>query len=520
MAYRRSVLIASIALLAVACSSAARADEIWVSPTYQQDVGGLGIASSVIWPVSAVGAARLAWPVPNNLQSFQSGKVVVIPSAPGGAATLHVFVCAAKTADAVTGNCGGPFDQPFTGVADHLSEVDITTALAANVVAPGANYLAVVAWTTPTTTSDHIVGLRFRFAPSLPAGVPTLAANTFTGTQAAPAFAGDGTAVTGVNAARLGGLLPAAFAPAAHGHDVAQISNAARTNGSNTLTGTQTLNSGNLDVDHSTTTSGVVFKDGVRFLHDAGSESVYLGKSAGAIDIPDSLRNTGVGESAMGLINNSGLENTAVGYQALITVANGSFNTAIGSKALDHNVGGVFNVAVGRLAGTANDTGSNNIYLGTGTSGVAGENNTMYLGRIGSLTKTFIAGVRGTTTVNANAIPVMIDSAGQLGTVSSSIRFKEDVHDMADASRRLLELRPVTFRYTTPYGDGSKPVQFGLVAEEVADVFPELAVRNADGRVETVHYEVLNVLLLNELKRLREEVDSLRHQVEEHDGRR
>ena len=133
--------------------------------------------------------------------------------------------------------------------------------------------------------------------------------------------------------------------------------------------------------------------------------------------------------------------------------------------------------------------------------GLAGESNTIYIGRADTQTKTFIAGIRGITTVQPDAIPVVIDSAGQLGTISSSRRLKEDIRDMADASRRVLDLRPVTFRYTQAYGDGSKPIHYGLVAEEVAEVFPELAVRNATGEVETVHYETLNVLLLNELQK-------------------
>src|SRR6185436_10412484 len=123
-----------------------------------------------------------------------------------------------------------------------------------------------------------------------------------------------------------------------------------------------------------------------------------------------------------------------------------------------------------------------------------------YLGKQSAVNKTFVAGIRGITTGVADAIPVVIDSNGQLGTISSSIRFKEDIHDMADASRRLLRLRPVTFRYTQAYINGAKPIQYGLIAEEVAEVFPELAVRGADGQVETVHYETLNVLLLNELQ--------------------
>jgi hypothetical protein len=85
---------------------------------------------------------------------------------------------------------------------------------------------------------------------------------------------------------------------------------------------------------------------------------------------------------------------------------------------------------------------------------------------------------------------------------------------MADASRRLLQLRPVTFRYTQAYVDGAKPIQYGLVAEEVAEVFPELAVRGADGRVETVHYETLNVLLLNELQKAHAEAQQQRQRID------
>jgi hypothetical protein len=126
-----------------------------------------------------------------------------------------------------------------------------------------------------------------------------------------------------------------------------------------------------------------------------------------------------------------------------------------------------------------------------------------------------MTGVRGVTTVQPDAIPVMIDSQGQLGTVSSSIRFKEDVRDMGYASRRLFDLRPVTFRYTRAFADGSKPLQFGLVAEEVAQVFPELAVRSANGEIETVHYERLSAMLLNELQQQQRRLDEVEAQLKQ-----
>jgi hypothetical protein len=97
---------------------------------------------------------------------------------------------------------------------------------------------------------------------------------------------------------------------------------------------------------------------------------------------------------------------------------------------------------------------------------------------------------------------VLIDSAGQLGTMNSSRRFKWDIKDMGDASAGLMSLRPVRFRYKQGYADGSYPVQYGLIAEEVAKVYPDLVVRSADGQIETVQYYKLDAMLLNELQKL------------------
>ena len=161
------------------------------------------------------------------------------------------------------------------------------------------------------------------------------------------------------------------------------------------------------------------------------------------------------------------------------------------------------------LAGGNATTGSNNIYLGANVGGVAGESNTMYLGLQGTQTKTVIAGIRGITTGAADAIPVLIDSNGQVGTVSSSRRYKEDIEDMAGASDSVLGLRPVTFRYTKAFTDGSKPIQYGLIAEEVAEVFPDLVVYNDDGEPETVKYHLLATMLLNELQKQQGEFQEL-----------
>jgi hypothetical protein len=129
-------------------------------------------------------------------------------------------------------------------------------------------------------------------------------------------------------------------------------------------------------------------------------------------------------------------------------------------------------------------------------------------------TSFFAGGIRGVTTGNNDAIPVVIDSNGQLGTVSSSRRFKEDIHDMDTVSSGLMHLRPVTYRYQMPFADGSKPIQYGLIAEEVADVYPDLVAHSADGQIETVKYQVLDSMLLNELqkqhKQVQEQAETIR----------
>ena len=149
-----------------------------------------------------------------------------------------------------------------------------------------------------------------------------------------------------------------------------------------------------------------------------------------------------------------------------------------------------------RVAGGNITTGSNNISIGN--EAVAGDGFTTRIGT--NQTRAFMAGIRGAT-VLSNAVTVVIDSNGQLGTASSSLRYKEDIIDMGMASDRLLQLRPVTFRYKKSYETGEKPQEFGLIAEEVAEVFPDLVVYNDRNEPETVKYRLLSSLLLNELQK-------------------
>lgn len=222
-------------------------------------------------------------------------------------------------------------------------------------------------------------------------------------------------------------------------------------------------------------------------------------------------RNTAVGSVALSA-NFSGSANTAVGASALAQSGFGSENTALGEEALANNLDGNFNVAIGyQAANNVLSGNSNNIHIGS--LGSLNDNGTVRIGTTGSQTSFFVAGVRGVTTANNDALPVMIDSNGQLGTVSSSRRFKEDIQDMREASAGLMQLRPVTFRYQKPFADGSKPIQYGLIAEDVAAVYPDLVTYTPDGQVEAVKYQVLDAMLLNEVKRQQDEIRTLQDRL-------
>src|SRR6516164_5793113 len=172
----------------------------------------------------------------------------------------------------------------------------------------------------------------------------------------------------------------------------------------------------------------------------------------------------------------------------------GSNNTAIGYAALGVNRFGSGNIALGYFAGSAPNLGNNNIYIGN-AGGVELESNTIRIGTQGTQTGTFVAGIFGSTV--ASGVGVIVSSSGQLGTVLSSERFKEAIKPMDKVSEAILALKPVTFRYKQALDPHATP-QFGLIAEEVEKVNPDLVVRDADGRVNTVRYDAVNAMLLNE----------------------
>ncbi len=203
------------------------------------------------------------------------------------------------------------------------------------------------------------------------------------------------------------------------------------------------------------------------------------------------IRNTGIGYQAI-QSNMTGNENTAVGEWSLLSNTGGNNNTALGFNSLAATTGSN-NIALGNAAGNLLTAGSNNIAIGN--SGAAAESNTIRIGTVGTQTKAFIAGISGVTSSGGAA--VFVNGSGQLGTVTSSRRFKDNIETMDKASESLLSLRPVTFRYK-PEIDAKGIPQFGLIAEEVDKVNPDLVVRDEEGVIQTVRYEQVNAMLLNE----------------------
>jgi hypothetical protein len=238
------------------------------------------------------------------------------------------------------------------------------------------------------------------------------------------------------------------------------------------------------------------------------------------------INNTATGEGAL-FLNTTGSQNTADGVFALGNNIDASQNTAVGFEALIFNTTGASNASVGYNALLNNTTGSNNIALGAsaginlttgnsnidiGNAGVAGESRAIRIGTIGTHGKTFIAGISGTTV--PDGVGVIVGANGRLGTVVSSARFKDEIKPMDKASEAILALKPVSFRYKQELDPGGIP-QFGLVAEEVERVNPDLVARDEQGKPFSVRYEAVNAMLLNEFLKEHHQVQYLKGTVAE-----
>src|SRR5206468_2533723 len=236
----------------------------------------------------------------------------------------------------------------------------------------------------------------------------------------------------------------------------------------NVATGWQALYSNKVGVHNSATGAEALYTNTADFNTATGSRSLYT--------------------------NSTGTSNTASGYATLYNNTIGSYNTAVGTGALTYNTSGSNNVAIGSNAGVNLTTGSNNIIIGANVKGAAADASVTRIGNT-SQKKTFIGGIYNKTV--ASGVGVIVNSSGQLGTIQSSARYKDDIKPMDKASEAILALKPVTFRYKEEL-DPDKIPQFGLVAEEVEKVNPNLVVRDEDGKLNTVRYEAVNAMLLNE----------------------
>jgi endosialidase-like protein len=249
-----------------------------------------------------------------------------------------------------------------------------------------------------------------------------------------------------------------------------------------------------------------LFNNTTGFINTATGRFALFSDTTGA-------RNTATGGSAL-LNNTTGNSNTADGRLALFSNTAGNANTANGIAALSSNTTGNGNIALGAGAGDNLDTGDNNIDIGN--EGNSGEANTIRIGGdtgFGPQTATFIAGIYGAATSDAaSTTAVVIDMNGNLGTAASSERFKKDIGPMAKASEAVLALKPVTFHYKN---DSKGVPQFGLVAEEVAKVNPDLVVRDAKGQIYTVRYDAVNAMLLNEFLKAHKRIEQQDKRIDE-----
>jgi hypothetical protein len=239
-----------------------------------------------------------------------------------------------------------------------------------------------------------------------------------------------------------------------------------------------------------------------------GSSNIAIGFDA-LVNNTIGYDNTATGSSALG-INGIGIENTANGAAALSDNTTGNDNTAIGNRALEFNTTGNNNIAIGASAGKNLTTGDNNIDIGG--PAMAGESNTIRIGSPqGVQTATFVEGISGTAVTGT---PVVVSGNGQLGVAASSERFKQNIQPMARSSEALLGLQPVTFHYKKQLDPKGIP-QFGLVAEDVEKVNPDLIVRDKEGKPYSVRYEAVNAMLLNEFLKEHQTVQQLKKQIAE-----
>jgi hypothetical protein len=301
------------------------------------------------------------------------------------------------------------------------------------------------------------------------------------------------------------------------------------TGGSNTANGANALVSNTTGNDNTAIGNRALISNTTGFQNTAiGSDALFAnttGNSNTAVGLETLLDNTtGFNNTASGqasLLNNTtGSNNTANGDGALYNNTIGATNTAIGANALFSNSTGGANAAVGENALNANTTGTNNIALGAsagslltignnnidiGALGVASESNVIRVGKTGVQHNTFIAGINGA--IVPGGVPVLVGANGHLGTMLASAGFNDAIQPMDEASETIFALQPVTFPYEKDLDPQGIP-QYGLVAEQVEKVNPDLVARDDQGKAYTVRYEAVNAMLLNEFLKEHKKVEA------------
>lgn len=452
--------------------------------------------------------------------------------------------------ETLTGNSGGPV---FPDVNDNINVLGDTTTI--NVLGvPGTNTLTIstVGTGVISTLTGNSGGAVSPLAGNINVvgtGVITVVGNPGTHTltvtpsgsiaSSFPTDAGTATPAVGVlnvfggTAGRDINTTGSGNTVRVHLNNTISVGDLVNVTGADAITvstGDVTISNGrlNLAVTNAAGTIGMITSSGNRFIHNFGTANTFVGFLAGntTLTVGSATNNTTLGilsgtaittasgsvfvGGAAGLRVTTGNDNTAVGSNSMAAsgvagVTTGGQNTALGNDTLWQIDSGSRNLALGNQAGsTLTTTDSDNVLIHS--NGVVGDNHIMRIGRgtgAGNyqLAKTFISGIRGITTDVNDAVAVLVDSANQLGTVSSSARYKENIEPMGVYSNVLMQLRPVVFNYKKHLPE---TISVGLIAEEVAAVEPALVVYDKDGLPETVKYHDLVPMLLNELQKVQQ----------------
>jgi hypothetical protein len=480
--------------------------------------------------VSPVSVASLLYktsdPTPTDAKNFAIGAVWINTSAltawilmslASGVATWVKFTGSTGTVVSLTGNSGGAV-FPLVGNINVIGSNNITVA------GNPATHTLTISDSGAVANSFHE-----------DSGVATPAAgilNIF-GTPNEIVTSGAGNTVTIATASAVANSFvtnSGTATPSAGVLNVLGTTNQITTTGSgNTVTAAFTPSivvannitstAGNLNLAATTgATQGIITIGGQTFAHAFGANAdnnTFVGQVAGNLTLTSgtAVNNTGIGANVLHALT-TGANNVAMGVNSQLLVTSGSRNTSCGTSSLAALLTGVNNTVLG-VNGGANYTGaeSNNICINSG--GTAAESNVLHIGGgtgggSAQLNKAFISGIRGITTGNNDAVAVLVDSANQLGTISSSVRFKENINDMGSKSDGLMKMNPVVFNYKE---DATKRLSYGLIAEEVEKVMPDLVVYAEDGKPLTLRYHEMPAMLLNELIKMNKRVEELERQL-------